>query len=141
MDSGQMHRLGKRLIELSAVVTGATGDSKLTLGEAAVLEEVVEHPGIPINRIHERTGFSQSHVSASVVQLKERGLVQTVGQPPDKGSAWRSHTRVRATGYALKTISHRQSRPVDEAVIRAAADPSQARRAIPLLDELADILL
>jgi len=138
MNGGQMHRLGKRLIQLAAAVTGEPGETRLPLGEAAVFVEVLEGPGISIKEIHERTGLSQSHVAASVARLRNRGLLETA---PDGGSAWRSNTRAQASDYALQTISRRQSRPVDEAVIRAVGDPTQARRAIRLMDELADILL
>jgi DNA-binding MarR family transcriptional regulator len=138
MDGRQMHRLGKRLVQLAAAVTGAPGEIRLTLGDAAVLEEVLEDPSISIKEIHERTGFSQGHVSASVARLRERRLLETA---PDGGSAWRSNTRAQASDYALQTISRHQARPVDEAVVRAVGDPSQARRAIRLMAELADILL
>jgi DNA-binding MarR family transcriptional regulator len=137
MDGGQMHRLGKRLIQLSAAVTGAPDGATLSLGEAAVLEEVLESPGISINEIHVRTGFSQSHVSASVARLRNRGLLETT---PDGSSAWRSSTRAQVSDYALQTIGRRQSRAVDEVVVDAVGDPSQARRACRLMAELADIL-
>ena len=144
MKYGQMHRLGKCLIELSGVVTGPPGSTLLTLGEAAVLEDVVEHPGVSISEIHQRSGFAQSHVSASVVRLKERGLVTTLSDAPNgsPSSAWRASTHVRATDDALKAISRRQAGRVDEAAIGAAIDdPSQAERAICLMEELADIVL
>lgn len=132
-----MHRLGKRLIQLSAATTGAPDEPTLPDGEAAVLEEVLEDPGVSIKEIHERTGLSQSHVAASVARLKKGGLLVTV---PDRSSAWQSSTRTQASDSAMQTISRRQSRPVDEAVMCAVDDPAQARRAIRLMDELADIL-
>lgn len=134
-----MHRLGRRLVELSVEATGGSGDITLTVGETAVLEDAVEHPGSSVSKIHERTGFAQSHVSESVVRLKKRGLLATAGDSPYAAlaSAWRSGTRVQPTDEALKTITRR----VDEAVVGAIADPSKAGRAIDLMDELAAILL
>jgi DNA-binding MarR family transcriptional regulator len=139
MEAEQMHRLGKRLVELSAEATGAPGDITLTLGEAAVLEDAIEHPDSSISLIRERTGFTRTHVSASVARLKERGLLATAPGSPHAGpaSAWRSGTRVRPTATAVQTISRR----ADEAVARAVADPSQEGRAIALIEELAAILL
>ena len=134
-----MHKLGNRLVELAAEATGTPGDITLTQGETAVLEDAVEHPGSSVSMIHERTGFAQTHVSESVVRLKKRGLLATAGDSP--ASAWRSGTRVQPTDEALKAISRRQARQVDEAVVRAVADPSEAGRAIALMDELAAILL
>lgn len=135
MNVMQMHQLGKRLIQLA---TGARGETSLLLGDAAVLEEVLENPGISIKAIHEQTGLSQSHVSVSVARLRERGLLETV---PDGGSAWRSKSRAQPSDYALQTISRSQSRSADEAVAHAVHDPVQARRAIRLMAELADILV
>jgi hypothetical protein len=48
---------------------------------------------------------------------------------------------VRGTDQASQTIGRRQGRPVEEAVIRAVGDPAKAKRAVALMDELADILL
>ena len=138
-----MHKLGNRLVELAAEATGTPGDITLTQGETAVLEDAVEHPGSSVRTIHERTGFAQTHVSESVVRLKKRGLLATAGDSPYArlASAWRSGTRVQPTDEALKAISRRQARRVDKAVVRAVADPSEADRAIALMDELAAILL
>jgi hypothetical protein len=60
MDYEQMRRLGKCLIELSGVVAGAPGDHLLTLGEAAVLEDAMEHPGTSIREVHQRSGFAKA---------------------------------------------------------------------------------
>jgi hypothetical protein len=135
-----MHQLGKRLIQLSEA-TSASGDITLKPGEVALLEDAIEHPDSSISTIHERTGFAQTYVSESVVRLKKRGLLATAGETPGLASAWRSGTRVRPTAEASKTISRRETRRVDEAVARAVADPSQAARAIDLMNELASILL
>ncbi|MBO0823661.1 MAG: MarR family transcriptional regulator, partial [Actinobacteria bacterium] len=101
--------------------------------------DAIEHPDSSISLIRERTGFTRTHVSASVARLKERGLLATAPGSPHAGpaSAWRSGTRVRPTATALTTISRR----ADEVVARAVADPSQADRAITLIEELAAILL
>jgi Winged helix-turn-helix DNA-binding len=137
MDSGRMHRLGKLLIQMSAALTGAPDEIALPQGEAVILQEVLEDPGISIKEIHDRTGLSQSHVAESMTRLKHRGMLVT---DPPRGSAWQSSTRVQASDSAMQTISDRQSRPVDEAVIRVVNDPAKAGRAIRLMDELADIL-
>ncbi|MQA11399.1 MAG: winged helix DNA-binding protein [Pseudonocardiaceae bacterium] len=136
MDGGQLHRLGKRLIELSSQVTGETGDLSLTPGEAAVLEDVIKHPASSISEIHQRTGFVQSHVSTSVSRLKERGLVKAETDPSDG-----RRTRVRVTDGAMQAIGRRAARSIDQAIGRTIGDPGQARRTTELLQELADILL
>jgi Winged helix DNA-binding domain len=143
MDVRQLHRLGKRLSELSGLAAGAPGDITLTPGEEAVLEQAIEHPGSSIREIHDRTGFAQTHVSGSVVRLKKRGLLATAAPAPvgPRASAWRSSTRVRTTDQACQTIGRIQSRPVDKTVVQAVGDPAKAKRAVTLMDELADILL
>jgi Winged helix DNA-binding domain len=143
MDYEQMRRLGKCLIELSGVVAGAPGDHLLTLGEAAVLEDAMEHPGTSVREVHQRSGFAQSHVSASVVRLKERGLLTTIADPSGgrSASAWRARTHLQPTDDALTAVSRRRGCRVTEASIRAAVGRSQAKRAVRLMEELAEILL
>lgn len=136
MDAGRLHRLGKRLIELSSQVTGESGDLSLTPGEAAVLEDVIKHPACSISEIHQRTGFVQSHVSASVSRLRARGLVETATDPGDG-----RRTRVRVADGALHAITRRGARGVDETIGQTIADPARARRAADLLEELAGLLL
>jgi hypothetical protein len=48
---------------------------------------------------------------------------------------------VQATDAAMTALNHRRSRPVDEASICTVADRARVRRAIRLMEELADILL
>ncbi|TQS29894.1 MarR family transcriptional regulator [Microbispora sp. KK1-11] len=136
MDGGRLHRLGKRLIELSSGVTGEVGDLALTPGEAAVLEDVIKHPAGSISEIHQRTGFVQSHVSASVSRLKARGLVRVTTDPNDG-----RRTRVLIADEALQAITRRAARDIDQVIGHTIADPAQARRATELLEELADLLL
>jgi hypothetical protein len=143
MDVRQLHELGKRLSELSGLATGAPGNPRLTAGEAAVLEDAIEYPGSSIGEIQDRTGLPGAHVSRSIVRLKREGLLATTApaRVGPRASAWRSSTRVRGTDQASQTIGRRQGRPVEEAVIRAVGDPAKAKRAVALMDELADILL
>lgn len=136
MDGGQLHRLGRRLIELSRSVTSQGGDPGLTPGELAVLEDVLRHPNSTVSEIQARTGFVQSHVSACVAKLRERGSVRTSPDPTDG-----RRTRVRVPDNVVRAIVARASRPVDEAIAAAVPDPGQAERVTALLDELATYLL
>lgn len=136
VDGGQLHRLGRRLIELSRQATGESGDLVLTPGETAVLEDVIKHPDGPISEIARRTGFVQSHVSTSVARLTARDLLHTAADPADG-----RRTRVRITEPALAAITRRSARRIDDPVRRAVTDPAAARRVTALLDELAGLLL
>jgi DNA-binding MarR family transcriptional regulator len=117
-------------------VTGEPGDLALTPGEAAVLEEVITHPESSVSEIAERTGFVQSHVSASVARLAQRGVLTTGTDPAD-----RRRTRVRATEQTLNAISRRASRRVEDTLVSAVTDPATTQRVSALLDELAQLLL
>ena len=136
MDGGQLHRLGKRLLELSRAVTTQAGDPTLTPGELAVLEDALTHPGSSVSEIQARTGFVQSHVSVSVARLQQRGLVDTISDPDDG-----RRTRVRVSEAAKRAIMARASHRVDDAITHAVAGPDQAQRVTVLLDELARLLL
>jgi DNA-binding MarR family transcriptional regulator len=136
MDGGELHRLGRRLLELSAQVTGEPGDLRLTPGEIAVLEDVIRHPASSVSETSERTGFAQSHVSVSVARLKARGLAETETDPADG-----RRTRVRAADSAVQAVTRRAARSIEDTLSRALGEPGQARRAAGLLQELAALLL
>jgi DNA-binding MarR family transcriptional regulator len=138
MDGVRMHRLGKRLIDLSREVTTSAGDADagLTPAEVAVIEDVLKHPGSAVSDIKARTGFAQSHVSASVARLRERGLIET---PPDVGD--RRRTRVWLSEPARRAVLARAGRSADDVIARVVGDRERAGRVAVLLDELAGLLL
>src|SRR3569833_239966 len=133
MDGVRMHRLGKRLIDLSREVTTSAGDAALTPAEVAVVVDVLKHPGSAVSEIKVRTGFAQSHVSESVARLKERGLIET---PPDAED--RRRTRVGLSEPARRAVLARAGRSADDVLARVVDD---AARVTALLDGLADLLL
>jgi DNA-binding MarR family transcriptional regulator len=134
MDGVQLHRLGKRLIDLARQVTTDAGDTDLTPGEIAVLEDVLKHPGSVVTQIQTRTGFAQSHVSVSVSRLRERGLITAAADPAD-----RRRTRLTLTETAHQAIMRRAARPADETIAEAVG-PDRADRVLTLLTELSHLL-
>ena len=136
MDGGQLHRLGRRLVEISREATGSPNDPRMTAGEQAVLEDVLVHRGATISALVGRTGFVQSHVSQSVTRLHARGLVDTSVDPAD-----RRRTMVRPTPIAVEKVVDRGARSIDTALAAVLPDPAAAARAAALLDELATLLL
>ena len=135
MDGVLLHRLGKRLIDLARLVTTEAGDTTLTPGEIAVLEDVLKHPDSAVGEIHARTGFAQSHVSVSVARLRELGLIEASPDPAD-----RRRTTLRLADVAQRAIMRRASRPADD-VVAEAVGADNAQRVAELLDELAVLLL
>ena len=134
MDGVQLHRLGKRLIDLARQVTTDAGDTVLTPGEVAVLEDVLKHPGSAVTEIQARTGFAQSHVSASVARLREQGLITAAPDPAD-----RRRTRLTLADIAYQAIMRRAGRPADDTLAQALG-PDKAPRALALLEELSTLL-
>jgi DNA-binding MarR family transcriptional regulator len=136
VDSGQLHRLGRRLIELSRAANTDTGDQRMTPVLVAIIEDVIKNPGTGVTEIGQRTGFVQSHVSASVARLRERGILETT---PDLSDGRR--TRVQITQPAMRAIVRRSRRPINSTITTAVGDAETARRVIAMLDELAEALL
>ena len=136
MNVAGLRRLGRQLIELSKTAAGPTKGPALTPGEEAVFEDVLRHPGSSVGEIQARTGFVQSHVSASVARMRERGLMET-GQDPDDGR----RTQVRVTDVAVRAVLRRANLPVDDAVRAAMGDDARAERVVALLAELEALLI
>ncbi|GLZ36031.1 hypothetical protein Lesp02_82180 [Lentzea sp. NBRC 105346] len=134
MDGGELHRLGRRLIELSRQATGSTGG--LTAGELAVVEALIRKPDSTVGEVVRHTGFVQSHVSASVARLVERDVVVSRPDPRDH-----RRTLLKITDRAVAAIGRRARQRVDQAVTAALPNPADARRVLMLLDELRDLLL
>jgi DNA-binding MarR family transcriptional regulator len=132
----ELHRLGKRLIDLSRDATTSAGGAGLTAAEVAVLEYALTNPGCTVTELRDRTGFTQSHVSTSVARLRDRGLVQTAADPDDGRL-----TRVRLAPVARRAIQRRAARPADTAIRAAVADARTARHVTHLLAELHAALL
>lgn len=136
MNVARLRRLGRRLQELSKAEVGETEGSPLTPGEEAVFEDVMRHPGSSVGEIQARTGFVQSHVSASVARMRERGLLETGPDPADG-----RRVRVRVADVAMHALFRRATQPVDEAIRQAVPDPADAERAVALLKELETLLI
>ncbi|RVX40122.1 DNA-binding MarR family transcriptional regulator [Nonomuraea polychroma] len=135
MNIARLRRLGRRLVELSKP---ADDDDRpmLTPGEEAVFEDVLRHAGSAVGEIQARTGFAQSHVSASVARMRERGILETGPDPADG-----RRTQVRVADAAMHALFRRATTPVEEVVRRAVPDPADADRAVALLKELEALLI
>ncbi|EWM14548.1 MarR family winged helix-turn-helix transcriptional regulator [Kutzneria sp. 744] len=134
MDGVRLHRLGKRLIDLARQVTTDSGDTALTPGEVAVIEDVFKHPGSVVTEIQARTGFAQSHVSASVSRLREQGLLVSEPDPAD-----RRRTRLTVADIARRAIMRRAGRPADETIAELVGE-EKAKQVLKLLAELEELL-
>jgi DNA-binding MarR family transcriptional regulator len=64
-----------------------------------VMIDIAYHPGTSISEVVQRTGFPQSHVSASVARLREIGVVETEADPLDRR---RTLVRTRPSAVAAR---------------------------------------
>jgi len=135
VDAGELHRLGRRLLALSRAASSQAGDLALVPGQEAVLEDLLRHPHSTVTDIRDRTGFTQSHVSASVARLRDYGLVQAMADPSDG-----RRIRLHVTEGTRHAIVKRTGRTINDTIATAVVAPNQAHRVVELLDELARIL-
>ena len=88
MKAATLHRLGRRLSGIALELTHADADAATTHGERAILDDQLENPRSAVRDITGRTGFAQSHVSASLGRLVDRGQVRWEMNPKDARSRW-----------------------------------------------------
>jgi DNA-binding MarR family transcriptional regulator len=102
-----------------------------------VLLDIGANPGSSITDITLRTGFPQSHVSTSVIKLRELGFVRTEVDPSD-----RRRTLVWVVPETVKRASNRITSTADAAIARSMGNPSAAEVAevIGALELVADRL-
>jgi DNA-binding MarR family transcriptional regulator len=78
-----LYLLGRRLMKIGEGAMRPPGAPPVPTGVRLIVTDIAEHPGSPIGEIARRTGLPQSHVSQSVARLRERGAIQTEGDPTD----------------------------------------------------------
>ena len=136
VDGVRLYQLAKRLLDLSRDVTTSAQPSSWTPAETTLIEQALQRPGSTVRELRAATGFAQSHVSTTVARLRDRGLVETAPDPADRRT-----TQVRLTPAARRAIRRRARADASQSLRAAVGDPTAARRAEALLDELADLLL
>ena len=124
MNAIELFVLGRKLMKLAELALPA---GELNPSVRSVLLDVATKPGSSISEITERTGFPQSHVSASVAKLREIGAVETEVDPLD-----RRRTLVRITPTTIRRATRRATTPVDNVLAGAMGDGDT--------DEVAEVL-
>ncbi|WP_432992825.1 MarR family transcriptional regulator [Dactylosporangium sp. CA-233914] len=114
--------LGRTLMKLGSVAMPALGDESLPASVRSVLIDVTQHPDSSVGEIAARTGFPQSHVSASIARLQEHGSVVSSPDPRD-----RRRTLVRPNPDAKPAFVVVTGEPADDVLLQALRDP----RALP----------
>jgi DNA-binding MarR family transcriptional regulator len=127
-----LYLLGRKLMKIAeeALPKPPTGGPPTSV--RMILIDIAEHPDSSVGEIASRTGFPQSHVSASIARLRELGALVTSIDPGDRR---RTLTRL-APG--IRERSQRAEVPVDS-VLAAALGPSnpiEVEEVIEALDGL-----
>lgn len=113
--------LGRKLMKVAedALPPGRTATSV-----RLVVADIAYHPGSSISEITERTGFPQSHVSASVAKLRDLGILETEIDPTD-----RRRTLVRMTQVAWERTKTVSSIPIEQVLAPVLGDPGSSEMA------------
>jgi DNA-binding MarR family transcriptional regulator len=116
MDAVELYLLGRKLMKIAdeALPKPPTGGPPTSV--RMIVIDVAEHPDSSIGEITTRTGFPQSHVSASVARLRELGALTTWADPRD-----RRRTLTRLSPGILDR-AQRAAVPVDAQLAAALPD-------------------
>jgi len=140
MNALELYRLGRRLTKIGerAMASSGPAPARLPSGVRVILEDIGAYPNSTIGEITTRTGFPQSHVSASVARFRGQGAVETEVDPDD-----RRRTLVRLHPDFLRRIAGRGAVPVDEALAEAlvVSDARTVAELVSTLESLAGQLL
>jgi DNA-binding MarR family transcriptional regulator len=134
MDGLELFLLGRRLMKIGENAIHRSGVTQLPTSVRSVLIDVIEHPDSSVSQITARTGFPQSHVSASIARLRDGGALVTTVDPKD-----RRRTLVRAAPGVPDRAARMAPTPVDDALAAALGtdDPQQLGHAVAALQALA----
>jgi ubiquinone/menaquinone biosynthesis C-methylase UbiE/DNA-binding MarR family transcriptional regulator len=130
--------LGRRLMKIGEEAISRAGFQPLPTSVRSVLVDVFEHPDSSIGEITSRTGFPQSHVSASVAKLTRGGALEATVDPRD-----RRRTLVRPSPEIRRRATAQLSAaPIDGALAQALGRPGgqDVGAVVALLDQLAEML-
>ena len=119
MNGIDLFRLGRRLIKLGVESLPPSGREALPSSYGLVLTDVFENPDSAISEITARTGFPQSHVSAAVAKLRDRGVLVTTVDAND-----RRRTLVRRSPEHA-AAAERLVAPIEPALSRALGERAE----------------
>jgi DNA-binding MarR family transcriptional regulator len=122
MNALDLYLLGRRLMKIGEGAMRPPGAPPVPTGVRLIVTDIAEHPGSPIGEIARRTGLPQSHVSQSVARLRERGAVETEGDPNDG-----RRTLVRLSASVSARAARHGAAHIDALLAEAAGldDPAE----------------
>jgi len=137
MNGLELFLLARRLTKIAEDAIPRSGFHQLPPSVRSVMLDVFEHPDSSVREITARTGFPQSHVSASVAKLREAGAFVTKVDPGD-----RRRTLVRQSPDVPDRAARVASAPVDRVLGAAMGtdDPQEVENVVVVLEALAQRL-
>lgn len=117
MNAVELYLLGRKLMKIAEATFPNAGAGAPATSVRMILIDVAEHPDSSIGEITTRTGFPQSHVSASVARLRELGALHT---SVDQDDGRRTLVRV-APGTRRR--ARRAALPIDRPLSAALGSP------------------
>ena len=137
MNGIELFRLGRKLMKIGEESIPEAAFHKFPPSVLSVMIDILEHPDSSIGEITARTGFPQSHVSASVTKLRRVFAVVTSADPEDG-----RRTLVRPSSEFFTSKVRDFANSVETAIGKAlgTADVSLIREIIGGLEALAQRL-
>jgi DNA-binding MarR family transcriptional regulator len=125
-----LHLLGRRLMKIGEGAMRGHDAPPVPSGLRLIVTDIAENAGSSIGAIARRTGLPQSYVSTSVARLRDRGAVETAGDPRDG-----RRTLVRLTESIPARAARRGAAPIDAALADEAGldDPAEVVAALETL--------
>jgi DNA-binding MarR family transcriptional regulator len=137
MNGLELFLLGRKLMKLGEEAIPPSGFHQMPTSVRSVLLDVYQHPGSSVSEITARTGFPQSHVSASVARLRDAGALVAETDPAD-----RRRTLVGPNAEVRRGLHRLEWVPVDAVLARAigTGEPGDVAEAVAALELLARLL-
>jgi len=130
----ELFLLGRTLMKIGQEAMPAAGLDQLPSSVRSVMIDVFQHPDSSVGEIAARTGFPQSHVSASIARLRDAGVLVTAVDLKD-----RRRILVRRSPQVPGGAAQQASAPIDAALSAALGtdDPRQVGEVVAALETLA----
>ena len=140
MNAVEVYLLGRKLMKIAEAAFAAdpAHGRGLPTSVRMVLVDISMHPESSIGEITTRTGFPQSHVSASVTRLRDEGVLKTSIDPGDG-----RRTLVRLAPGFSERVTRRSAIPVDKALAAEipGANTERVAQTIEALEVAADLVI
>lgn len=135
MNAVEVYLLGRKLMKIAESALPSGG---LPASVRMVLVDISEHPDSSIGQITARTGFPQSHVSASVARLREQRVIETSVDASDG-----RRTLVRINEGIRDQLATRAPVPIGGVLAAElrSSDPDDLVQATDALEALAEVLI